>query len=74
MLFIDARKAHLNPKCEEDVYIALPAEAGADFEKCGNLNYWFYGCRPAAQAWESLYAEKLIEAGLERGVGSSVSF
>ena len=24
MLFIDARKAHLNPKCEADVYIQLP--------------------------------------------------
>ena len=28
LLFIDARKAHLNPKCEEDVYIRLPAECG----------------------------------------------
>ena len=74
MLFVDARKAHLNPKCEEDVYIELPAEAGAELGKCGKLNFWLYGCRPAAQAWESLYAEKFIEAGFERGLGSSVSF
>jgi hypothetical protein len=74
MLFVDARKAHLNPKCEEDVYIELPAEAGAELGKCGKLNYWLYGCRPAAQAWESLYSEKFIEAGFERGLGSSVSF
>ena len=25
LLFIDMRKAHLNPKCEEDVYIDLPS-------------------------------------------------
>ncbi len=28
LMFIDARKAHLNPACEKDVYIQLPAEAG----------------------------------------------
>ena len=28
MLFVDARKAHLNPKCEEEVYIELPSECG----------------------------------------------
>ena len=26
LLFVDARKAHLNPKCEDDVYIMLPEE------------------------------------------------
>ena len=29
LLFIDARKAHTNPKCEGDVYIELPEECGA---------------------------------------------
>ncbi len=24
VLFIDAKKAHFNPECEEDVYIQLP--------------------------------------------------
>ena len=28
MMFIDAKKPHLNPRCEEDVYIELPDEAG----------------------------------------------
>eukprot|EP00973_Karenia_brevis_P000592 83559-Karenia_brevis.AAC.1 len=28
-MFVDARKAHLNPKCDEDVYIQLPEEYGA---------------------------------------------
>ena len=27
LMFIDAKKAHLNPKCAEDVYIELPDEA-----------------------------------------------
>ena len=29
VLFMDARKAHLNPRCEEEVYIELPEEAEA---------------------------------------------
>ena len=36
LLFIDARKAHLNPKCQQDVYIELPAEA----EGGGAWNVW----------------------------------
>ena len=58
MLFVDARKVHLNSKYEEDVYIELPAEAGAAPGKCSKLNNWLYGFRPAAQAWESFCAEK----------------
>jgi hypothetical protein len=27
-LRFDAKKAHLNPKCEEDVYLELPEELG----------------------------------------------
>ena len=74
MLFLDARKAHLNPKCEENVYIELPEEAGAEGGKCGKLIHWIYGMRQAAQAWEALYAGKLEEVGFERGKGSAVVF
>jgi hypothetical protein len=28
LLFIDARKAHLNPKCGEDANIVLPEDCG----------------------------------------------
>ena len=28
LMFVDARKAHLNPECLEDVCIELPEEAG----------------------------------------------
>ena len=41
--FIDAKKAHLNPKCEEDVYIELPEECGAPPGMCGKLNFWLHG-------------------------------
>ena len=74
LLVIDARKAHLNPPCEDNVYIELPEEAGVNPGVCGKLKYWLYGCRPAAQAWESFYAAKLVDAGFVRGVGNGVVF
>ena len=74
LMFIDAKKAHLNPKCEEDVYMELPTEAKRGVNQCGKLNFWLYGFRPAAQAWEKFYAEKLEAAGFIRGIGCSVVF
>ena len=71
-MFIDAKKAHLDPVCESDVFIELPKEAGAGPDKVGKLNYWLYGFRPAAQAWERHYSEKLEKAGFERGESSAV--
>ena len=73
-MFIDARKAHLNPKCEEDVYIELPEECGLGKEWCGKLNYWLYGFRPAAAAWEKHYAGLLEGVGFERGNACGVIF
>jgi len=43
MLFIDVRKAHWIPKCEEDVYVDLPKEAKCGDDECGKLKYWLYG-------------------------------
>ena len=74
LLFVDARKAHLNPKCEEEVYIELPPGAKGGEGMCGKLNYWLYGFRPAAAAWEKLYSEKLEEAGFKGGIGCGVVF
>ena len=37
MLFIDAKKAHLNPRCDKEVYVELAAEAGAKAGRCGKL-------------------------------------
>ena len=73
MMFIDARKAHLNPKCEEDVYIELPEECGAGPGVCGKLNFWLYGFRKAASAWEALYASYFEEVGFVRGESCGVS-
>jgi hypothetical protein len=74
LLFIDVKKAHLNPKCEKDVYFWLPDEANPQAGKCGKLIHWLYGFRPAAQAWEELYAGKLVKSGFVRGRGSPVVF
>ena len=74
LLFVDARKAHLNPKCEEDVYILLPEECGCPEGMCGKLNYWLYGFRPAAAAWEKLYCGLLEGVGFARGDSCGVVF
>ena len=74
MLFMDARKAHLNPKCEEEVYIELPEETEAAEGICGKLVFWMYGMRRAAHAWEEWYSRKMEAAEFLRGVGSSVVF
>ena len=75
LLFIDVKKAHLNPVCDQDVYFELPEEANPQPGKVGKLIFWLYGFRPAAQAWENCYAAKFVEeANFERGIGSSVSF
>ena len=51
LLFIDVRKAHTNPECEQDVFIELPPEC-AKPGVCGKLKYWLYGFRPAAAPWD----------------------
>ena len=58
-MFIDVKKAHTIPKCEEDVYIELPEECGAKPGFCGKLKFWLYGFRKAASAWEAYYSELL---------------
>jgi hypothetical protein len=74
VLVIDVKKAHLYPLCDQDVFIELPAEAGAKQGLCGKLIHWLYGFRPAAQAWENDYAGKLQNIGFTRGLASPVSF
>ena len=74
LMLIDAKKAHLNPRCLEDVYIELPSEAEEGPDKCGKLIYWLYGFRKAASEWEKFYAERLEWAGFRRGEGCPVVF
>ena len=73
-MFIDAKKAHLNPECEENVYIELPSESGSKEGVCGKLNYWLYGFRPAAAAWEKHYSKLLEGVGFIKGVSCGVVF
>ena len=74
LMLIDAKKAHLNPRCLDNVYIELPVEAKAQPGMCGKLEYWLYGFRKAASEWEQFYAHKLEEAGFRRGEGCPVLF
>ena len=74
IMFIDSKKAHLNPRCDQQVYIDLPEEAEQSEGMCGRLVFWLYGCRPAAQAWENFYAEKLEGVGFKRGDACGVVF
>ena len=73
-MFIDVRKAHLNPVCGDDVYMELPEECGESKDVCGKLNFWLYGFRKAASAWESHYSGKFEEVGFERGLTCGVVF
>jgi hypothetical protein len=74
ILVIDVKKAHLNPECDQDVYIELPPEANPGPGKCGKLVHWLYGFRPAAQAWENHYSSNLEKAGFYKGDASPVLF
>ena len=74
LLFIGAKKAHVNTLSGQDVLFALPREAEAKPGRCGKLVHWLYGFRPAAQAWENHYSNKLMPEGFVRGPGASVAF
>ena len=73
-MYLDVKKAHLIPKCDQDVYVQLPPEAGAQPDECGKLLFWLYGCRPVAQAWEEHYSAVLSKAGFKRLVSCLVAF
>eukprot|EP00973_Karenia_brevis_P090659 12403579-Karenia_brevis.AAC.1 len=65
-MFIDVKKAHLNPRCEEDVCLELLEECTCPPGYCGKLRYWMYGMRGAAAAWKKCYADALIHEGCSR--------
>jgi hypothetical protein len=65
-MYLDIKKAHLAPLCQQDVYVDLPEEANVNEDECGKLIHWLYGCRPAAQAWEEHYSALLVKHGFKR--------
>ena len=66
MLFVDVRKAHTIPGCDSEEYIELPPECGAPEGTCGKLDYWLYGCRPAAAASErAVLGSKELQAATD---------
>jgi hypothetical protein len=74
LLVMDAKKAHLNPVCEDDVYIQLPSEAGAGPGICGKLNFWLYGFRKAAPAWEVCIRQNWRKLDLNGGTRVGLCF
>ena len=36
-MYLDIKKAHLTPLCNQDVYVSLPGEAGVGKDQCGEL-------------------------------------
>jgi len=73
LLFVDATKAHVNGLCDVDAFIELPPEAH-ESGMCAKLKHWLYGMRPAARAWEDLYANKLMEVGFKQGKSAPTVF
>lgn len=74
LMLIDVKKAHLNEQCDrDDVFVELPAEAGAP-GKCGRLLRWLYGMREAASAWELDYSLKLKGEGFVEGASARTVF
>ena len=74
LMLVDAKKAHLNPRCLDDVYIELPEEARAATGTCRKRELWLYSFRKAASEWEQFYSQRLEEVGFRRGVGCPVLF
>lgn len=74
LMFIDVKKADLNPKSDRDVYLRLSEGAGVAPGMCGNLRYWLYGFRQAAVAWEKHYSEKLEVQVSRLGSNAESSF
>ena len=70
LIFVDVRKAHLNGKVPEDVFVYAQLPDG----KVWRLRRWLYGMRPAASAWEREYSDKLAVAGFRKGKSSPTVF
>ena len=63
LIFIDVKKAHLNGKVPDDIHAFVRMPCG----RIWKLKRWIYGSRPAANAWEKDFVEKLTGAGFEQG-------
>ncbi len=70
LLFIDVKKAHLNGKVKDDEYAYVQLPDGTIWR----LKRWLYGMRPAAQAWEAEFTEKLESVGFKKGSSAPTAF
>ena len=70
IMLIDVKKAHLNGRVPEDVYVYVELPDGT----CWRLKRWLYGIRPAASYWEADYAERMEAIGFVRGKAAPTVF
>ena len=73
LMFIDVRKAHLNPTCDDEEWVELPEEFWS-WGRYAKLKRWLYGMRKAASAWEEDYVDKLLKVGFKRDKSASTVF
>ena len=75
LMFIDISKVHLYAPvgAATKAYVQLPPEK-AKPGKCGKLNYWLYGMRPASHGWEEEYIRVLVKIGFKVGRASPCCF
>ncbi len=75
VLFIDVAKDNLDAPVGEGIknYVDLPPECGKP-GKCGLLNFWLYGMRPASHGWQEEYTKQLEAMGFVAGVASPCCF
>jgi hypothetical protein len=66
ILLVDVKKAHLNGVVPQDVYAYVQLPDG----RIWRLLRWLYGMRPAANAWEADFTEKLASIGFKRGLAA----
>ncbi len=76
MILIDIKKAHLNGKISENmfVYVSLPERWAGGEGMRWRLKRRLYGMRPAASAWEADYSDKLGALGMAKGLANSTAF
>ena len=70
LFFVDVKKAHLNGKVPDEKYAYVKLLDG----RVWRLRRWLYGMRPAAQAWEEDFTEKLASIGFVRGKSAPTGF
>jgi hypothetical protein len=71
--FIDAVRACFHAKASRDVCVDLPKEDYQQ-EMCGKIKKAMYGAKDAAQNWELVCTEMMVEIGFTQGSYGACAF